>query len=80
MYGIKRAKKNFCQGAFFSCMLLSGMIQAVPMLDVEIITTPSVQVRNGGLSLRLKNPPKNSHLASNTSGRLLLFEWGVCYV
>jgi len=79
MYGIKRTKKNFCQGAFFSCKALSMRVQGISMMDVEI-TTPSVQVRNGGLSLRLKNPPKNSHLASITSGRLLLFEWGVCYV
>ena len=46
------------------------------MMDVEI-TTPSVQVRNGGLSLRQKNPPKYSPLASQLSGRLLLFEWGL---
>ena len=44
------------------------------MMDVKSVITPSVQVRNGGLSLRQKNPPKNSPLASIISGRLLLHE------
>jgi len=79
MYGIKRTKKNFCQGAFFPCMSISGMIQAVSMLECKNQYQPLIRARNGGLSLQQTNPPKSSLLAFQLSGRLLLFEWGVCH-
>ena len=80
MYGIKRTKKKICQDAFFLLTPVLRFCIRHFMLDVEITTKPSVQVRNGGLSLQQTNPPKSSLLAFQHSGRLLLFEWGVCYV
>jgi hypothetical protein len=79
MYGIKRTKKKICQDRII--LLTPGERFCIRrfMLDEELKTIPSVHARNGGLSLRLTNPPKYSQLASNISGRLLLFEWGVCY-
>jgi hypothetical protein len=79
MYGIKRTKKKICQDRII--LLTPGERFCIRrfMMDVKSVITPSIHARNGGLSLRQKNPPKNSPLASIISGRLLLFEWGVCY-